>query len=222
MQKFIRPLTIGLAISSAALASQAQTTLVLDFENPALVDLYFAGDGFSHKGFDFLVQYDSALVTTFDAADPTSPTGNATQYYQQLNEGWLVIGRPGAAAFDLLGFSAAFVPLAPASGQSTAIVVDGQDIHGAWQGVAYTFAGTSGGRYQFDTYDTTGFGLVDMRWVEFYTCPIVGGGLSCTTALKNNGQFALDDITVSVPEPETAALLAIGLLGLALRRRARG
>ena len=221
MQKFIRPLTIGLAVASAALASQAQTTLVLDFENPALVDLYFAGDGFSHKGFDFLVQYDSALVTTFDAADPTSPTGNATQYYQQLNEGWISLQKSDGTAFDLLGFSAAFVPLAPASGQATAIVADGLDVYGNYQGVAYTFAGTSGGRYQFGSYNTAGFGLTNMAWVEFYTCPIVSNSLSCATALKNNGQFALDDIAVTVPEPETAAMLAIGLLALALRRRAR-
>ena len=222
MHQFARHLAMGLALASAAVASHAKTTLVLDFENPGLVGLYGGGDGFSHKGFDYLVNYDAGIVTTFDANDPTSPGGNATQYYQQLNEGYLVIGPTNGSAFDLLGFSAAFVPLAPASGQATAIVVDGVDIHGNGKGVAFTFAGTSGGRYQFGTYDITAFGLVDMAWVEFYTCPIVGGGLSCATALKNNGQFALDNITVAVPEPETAAMLAIGLLALALRRRARG
>ena len=58
-----------------------------------------------------------------------------------------------------------------------------------------------------------------LQKVDFYACALVGG-LTCTVATANNGQFAIDDIVVStVPESTPALLLTLGLVGLGLRAR---
>jgi hypothetical protein len=226
MHKLIRRLYASAAIVGAVLSPQAQASTVIDFEDPALSPIYFAGESFSQSGFTFSVGYDAALITSLDLGDPTSPGGNATKFYQQLNEGYLVMTRADGKTFSLDGYSAAFVPLNPASSQTTAIVAVGYGSGGAFVDyTAFLYAPVSGGRYPFFDYGgALNFGgMTNLAEVDFYSCPVVGGGLSCSTALANNGQFALDNInvTVSVPEPANAALLTVGVLGLALRAKRR-
>ena len=60
---------------------------------------------------------------------------------------------------------------------------------------------------------------VDLQEVDFFACSLEGQ--NCLFDTQNNAQFAIDDIQVTgaVPEPTTTALMALGLLGLALRSR---
>ena len=61
--------------------------------------------------------------------------------------------------------------------------------------------------------------FTNLASVAFFAC-----GLTTCTDPLDLGQFALDDVrvTVAVPEPETYALMAAGLLLLgAMRRRVR-
>lgn len=222
MNKLIRRLLGTAAVLGATLSPQVHATVTnLDFEGDALTGLYFAGDSFSQKGFKMTADFDFGTVDKAAALGSVAPTGNASQFYFNSNDGGLIIKRDDGGIFDLMGFSAAFVPLSPPSSLTTVIVADAIDADGNEFGVAWLFASSATSNFPFANYsnplDFAGFKR--LRQVEFFACSLVGSSL-CTAATRDSGQFALDNVLVTaLPEPASLALVMFALLGLTVTAR---
>lgn len=216
MHKLIRRLYVTAAIVGATLSPLAQAAAVLiDFEAPALTNLYFPGDSFAQSGFKMTVDFDAGIVDTAAALGGSAPTGNASQFFSGLNDSGLIVERVDGGLFSLTGFDTAFIPLSPPSQQNTVIVATGVRANNSVFGIAWLF----GQAFQTlnDPLDFNAFN--DVKLVEFFACSFDGVNI-CAAPTANNGQFAIDNIQVAfVPEPSTLALLPLALLGLAMRKR---
>lgn len=225
MYKFIRKLLAGAMFCSVVLMSHAQASPIIDFEGDALTGLYFPGDTLSQSGFVLTTQNDFGSVDTVAAFVAGAPTGNATQFYFNSNQGSLALARENGGTFNLTGFSAAFIPLNPSLTQTIVLVVAATDATQTFQKY-FSFGDTTLGASSYpyltfsDPMDFSAF--VNLTQVEFYACVLTNAG-PCQEPANNNAQFAIDDIKlttpVAVPEPASLPLLVLGLLGLMLIRR---
>ena len=126
MHKFIRPLAGSATLIGAALLSPVQASTRIDFEAPGLAGLYNPGETFSNAGYLMTPGVDFGVVGMAGDLGSVAPSGNATQFYFNSNDGDLLLTHGAGRSFSLDGFSIAFVPLdpAPVSAPEIVFIVD--------------------------------------------------------------------------------------------------
>ena len=247
MKKLCRYLAVVAALVSCAGIAHAD---VIDFEKPVTADNSLApfapilthGDEF-YQGAFFLNTYSNAvnagpgdlvgaLVSGADLSTCWSvacPTNNPSTFFTSVNDGYLFLGRMDGKTFSVNSFEASFlggadIGLLPAV--SGLLGLQGVRADGTSLSQNYQLAGPTAGQLSFAQYTTTGtFATTQFQYLYAYGFACDASG-SCAAFSTNRAQFALDNIELNtvtaVPEPETWALMLIGLAGVgAISRRQR-
>lgn len=211
----------AVAALCAAFGPALAAPVNVDFE-PGFVVLG-NGDAYIQDGFSFKAVGSGAIVDPIfcDPITEFCAVGNNTSVLQSLNDSQVDLTH-NARYFSLGSFSAAFLPspLVDLSGVAAKLRLDGVQAGG---GAVSTLVdlledGTSG-NFLFGQYDGSALGY--LQSLRFSVC--FDDGTSCgASPFLNDAQFALDNVSLQVPEPDAAAIVALALAALALtRRRAR-
>jgi PEP-CTERM motif len=213
---------LAAAVVAASFSPLLHAT-VIDFNDPNLVGPYFPGDTFTEDGFLMTQEFDPGTVDFAAALGAVAPTGNSTQFYFNSTAFALLVTSLDGQPFSLSGFSAAFVPGATPPANPIGIVAFATTMTGAQFGTLFSLGDTSSTTHgsPFLTFSGANFNrFSNLSSLIFFAC-----GLTTCTDPQDLGQFALDDVIVTsaaaVPEPETFALMAAGLLALGAVRRRR-
>jgi hypothetical protein len=228
--------TLGaLALMSAAPSMAAG----IDFEAVG-PNIYGGGETVTTGGYTLTVIDASGGAgfagAVLDGSDPSAcevavcPVGNTSLYYAGVNDGSLKVERGSSALFTVssldYGFLAPFGGLG--GGYYGQLTVTGTRTDGSLLSFAYDFPVlNSAGASPFISQSLVGdFGGAYLTSLTIGSCMFDGNG-GCFSPLpdgENLGQFVLDNLVVAaVPEPETYAMmgLGLGLVGWASRRRSK-
>ncbi len=212
-----RGLLSALIFAATTLPALAAPVAV-DFE-PGFVVLA-NGDTYSQVGFDFTATGSGAVIDP-SFCDPViefCAVGNDTSFLTALNDTSISL-RHNSRVFSLGSFAASFAPspLVNLSGIAARLQLDGVNVDGDAVGLAVDLLEDGAtGNFLFSTYDGSSLGL--LRSLTFSVCFF--DGVACgASPFLNDAQFALDDLSLTVPEPGPIWLLALTLTGLALTRR---
>ena len=166
----------------------------------------------------------------FDGSDAFAcgmacPTNNKTNYYAGLNDGIMFLESAQAGGtVSLQGFDASFIGHAQGISYpavSGLLRVQGFYASGGSTYETYQLGGPVGGSFQFQHFNTSSdFGSQQFAALAFFgfSCNTAG---NCNAFSTNKGQFALDNIVASVPEPSTYAMMLLGLAGVGFAARRR-
>lgn len=223
-------LALSAGVAPAAMAD------VINFDN---FDSQYVGHGdwletpnfvLSGGSYDPSAQPGELVGAIYDGTDPDAcgmacPTNNTSNYYAALNDGIVYLDplRPGQN-FSLQGFDASFIGYSQGVSYpavSGLLRVQGWYANGASVYEDYYLSGPTGGSFKFQHFDTSAaFGSQQFASLAFFGFTCNAGG-SCSAFSTNKGQFALDNIVASVPEPSTYAMMLLGLAGVGFAARRR-
>jgi hypothetical protein len=232
-------LACAAVLGSAAVALPLHAE-ILDFEGLAPRAVGYT-DVLEHKGYTLTGEsgLDDALPGdlvggVMNGSHPTDcvwlacPGNNPGSYYAGLNDGVMLLSRQDHQAFSLQSLDASFI--GPFQGVGAPEVAGILRIQGFRADHSYTSFDielpTIDNKFYFDSYSTAAFGSQQFVSLAFFafSCDYSG---DCTAFETNQGQFAIDNLNVSlapVPEPASYAMFGAGLLavGAISRRRKAG
>jgi hypothetical protein len=233
------------AIATIALSAGAAQATLIDFEQPVngptapFAPFLTHGDEFLQGSYYFdpfsnasNAQFGDLVGAMINGSDLSTcfsvlcPTNNTSTFLGSLNDGAVAFGRLDGQTFNVNGFDASFLgasgsTLPPVSGL---LRLQGFTSSGATLTQTFQLAGPNeGGQLGFSSYLTSGsFASTQFATVYAFGFACNAGG-ACNAFSTDRGQFALDNlnVTTAVPEPETTAMFAMGLLAMggAVRRR---
>jgi len=229
-------LTGAVLLAIATCAAPAAMAETIDFDN---FDNQYIGHGDWLETGNFMLtgasnasnaQLGALVGAIYDGTDPDScgmacPTNNTSNYYAALNDGIVYLDPLHAGqTLSLKSFEASFIGYA--QGVSYPAVagllrIQGWNAAGTSMYEDYYLSGPTGGSFKFQNFQTSAtFGSQQFSSMAFFgfTCSTNG---SCNAFSTNKGQFALDNIVASVPEPSTYAMLLLGLAGIGFAARRR-
>jgi hypothetical protein len=241
MKHLFRQIAVVAAIALSA--SAAQATLI-DFEQPLngpntpFAPFLTHGDEFLQGSYYFDpfsnaadAQLGDLVGTMINGSDLSTcfgvvcPSNNSSTFFGSVNDGVLAFGRQDGQSFSVSGFDASFLGASGATFPAVSGLLRLQGFTSAGASLSETFqlAGLNdSGSLAFSSYLTSGsFASTQFATVYAFGFACNTGG-ACSAFSSDRGQFALDNLNVSaVPEPETTAMFAIGLMamGAAVRRR---
>ncbi len=232
--KQLSAVALGAMALMSAVPAMADT---IDFESQ-LPDIFAGGMSFTDHGFNLLV-IDSPFSSTGDGlagalvngADPYTcvnavcPAGNDSSYYAGLNDGAVKLTGSDARGFRLSAIDYAFVsPIGglPTGLQPGKLTISAEKVGGGTVYAELDFSALNGNSASPFVHAglSAQFGTAAYSSVVFSSCLFDGNG-GCSP-YGNQAQFAIDNIEVTaVPEPQTYAMLGLGLaaIGLLSRRR---
>ncbi len=229
-------LCAALAATLLTAALPAAHADVLDFEGYANVQLghnqELAYGNFLLSGYsnDVDAQDGDAAGVVVEGADPgvcvnlACPTNGSGDYYAGLNDSALFMSNAHAGqGLRVSGFDASFI--GSVAGATYPALAGFLRVQGFYAGGGsfyedYLFPGGANG-FGFQHFTASAaFAGKEFAQVAFFgfNCGATG---ACSAFNSNKGQFALDNVIASVPEPSSALMLLLGLGGLAAFARRR-
>jgi len=230
----------GIALAAAAFAAPAQAAQI-GFETGYSYPTG-SGDTYVESGFQMRFEaYDvsdvgAAVGNFIDGSDPypcvemACPTNNSSMYYGAINDSivWIESATAGGL-FNFNSLDASFIgadanlasyPVYPGFLRVQGFLADGSS---TYEDILFGRPGAGG--FRFGTYD---FSEVFSQ-TEFVAAALFAfacdAALDCQAFETNQGQFAIDNLDlnslVEVPEPASAAIFGLGLMGLITGARRR-
>ncbi len=229
---------LGCAVLATGLAMAAPAAMadVIDFEGLSN-DLIFSGASIEQHGLRLsgsdLSGTEGALVGAIvDGSDSgfcsglDCPVGNPGNYYAGLNDGILgVQALQAGSTIKLHGFDASFI----GSGGGYAalagrLVVQGFYGNGQSLSQSFDLAGPGAGGFTFQQYSfNSAMSALSFSGLQVFALACDANG-ACGAFGNNQGQFAFDNLNLTVsavPEPSTYAMLLLGLASIAALARRR-
>jgi hypothetical protein len=229
---------LGAALVAAAAAAAPAHAGVIDFEGYA--GMVGGGEEWDQAGYSVGFYANTAdggvgtLVGQFidgndsscDTQSMACPANTSGTYYAALNDSYLDIMFNNGPGFQIKSFDASFVGGSPSLNSYPnppgLIRVQAFTATGGYLIQDYWLNGPTPTGFRLDHFNATG-AFANTTFVEAlvfgYSCNTSG---NCSAFSSDKGQFAIDNITLNdVPEPATAAIVGLGLLGLGAARRRR-
>jgi hypothetical protein len=161
-----------------------------------------------------------------DTQSMACPANTSGAYYGALNDSYMDIMFTAGAGFKLKSFDASFIGGSPTLSSYPSVPgllrVQAFLANGTYLVQDFALPGPTTTGFKLNHFTTTG-AFANTTFVEAlvfgFSCNTAG---SCNAFATDRGQFAIDNITsTDVPEPATAAIVGLGLLGLGAARRRR-
>jgi hypothetical protein len=229
---------LGAALVAAAAAAAPAHAGVIDFEGYA--GAVGGGEVWEQSGYSvgfyantadggvgtLVGQFIDGNESSCDTQSMACPANSSGTYYGALNDSYLDMMFTAGAGFQLKSFDASFIggssSLSSYPNPPGLIRVQAFRANGSYLVQDYWLNGPTPTGFKLNHFNATG-AFANTTFVEAivfgYSCNSSG---SCSAFSTDKGQFAIDNITTTdVPEPATAAIVGLGLLGLGAARRRR-